>query len=77
MTTELIKTGDLVCAIVTGQIPLDFVVPKVLLEGQPALYLGEVERASGCWLSYVLYSGAVLVISREKLTKCTTIFAQA
>ena len=76
MTAEFIKTGDLVRAIVTNQIPLDFVIPKTLLDGQPALYLGEVERA-GRLLSYVLYSGTVLVISREKLTKCTTTFAQA
>ena len=76
MTTGKITAGDLVQAYVTGQIPLDFVVPKPLLQGEPALYLGETERA-GEWLSYVLFSGEVLVISKEKLVKCITPFPRA
>ena len=73
---RIIKVGDLVCASITGQLPLDFVIPSPLLSGGSALYLGECQRA-GKLLSYVLYSGSVLVISKEKLTKCTTTFAQA
>ena len=72
---RVISIGDLVCASVTGQLPLDFIIPAPLLNGGSALYLGD-GHGSGKSLSYVLYSGTVLVISKEKLKKCTTTFAQ-
>ena len=76
MIPDKIRAGDLVQAHVTEQIPLEFVVPKPLLHGEPALYLGD-RGAAGDWVSYVLYSGKVLVISKEKLIKCIVPFTQA
>lgn len=73
MNTQIFP-GDIVKAAVSRQIPLDFVIPSELHSGSPALYLGETADSE---YAYVLYFGAILVIAKHKLVKCTTQFPQA